>query len=154
MSSRTPQMDGDGVLRAIVANALANALIVLAILILVFGGAALARPKLTYAGGKVVGLSNLSTDEGCLPAKLTGRIVKRGFGRDGLYLESVVLEEKSGQRSFINVEDGYRNLDAATNGAVKQSLETMLAVGQKVSLRVLGCGAAARMLTLDAVRPL
>ncbi len=133
MSSHTTQSTGDGVLRAVVANALANALIVLAILLLVLGGAALARPKLTYAGGKVV---------------------KRAFGRDGLYLESVILEEKSGQRTFINVEDGYRNLDAATNGAVKQSLETILAVGRGVSLRVLGCGAAARTLTLDAVRPL
>ena len=54
-----------------------EAVIVLAILLLVLGGAALARPKLTYAGGKVVGLSNLSTDEGCLPAKLTGKVVKR-----------------------------------------------------------------------------
>lgn len=154
MSSHTSQTAGAGVLRAIVANAFANALIVLAILLLVFGGAALARPKLTYAAGKVVGLSNPSTDEGCLPATLTGRVVKRAFGRDGLYLESVIVEEKSGQRTFINVEDGYRNLDAATNGAVKQSLETMLSVGMSVSLRVLGCGAAARMLTLDAVRPL
>jgi hypothetical protein len=154
MSSHTTQSTGDGVLSAVVANALANALIVLAILLLVLGGAALARPKLTYAGGKVVGLSDLSTDEGCLPAKLTGKVVKRNFGRDGLYLESVILEEKSGQRTFINVEDGYRNLDAATNGAVKQSLETILAVGRGVSLRVLGCGAAARTLTLDAVRPL
>lgn len=154
MSGRTSQTAADGLLRSVVADALASILIVLAILLLVFGGAALARPKLIDAAGKVVGLSNLSTDEGCLPAKLTGRVVKRAFGRDGLYLESVILEEKSGQRTFINVEDGYRTLDAATNGAVKQSLETMLSVGKTVSVRVLGCGAAARTLTLDAVRPL
>ncbi|AMB43533.1 MULTISPECIES: hypothetical protein [Methylobacteriaceae] len=154
MSGRTSQTAADGLLRSVVADALASILIVLAILLLVFGGAALAQPKLTYAAGKVVGLSNLSTDEGCLPAKLTGRVVKRAFGRDGLYLESVILEEKSGQRTFINVEDGYRTLDAATNGAVKQSLETMLSAGKTVSVRVLGCGAAARTLTLDAVRPL
>lgn len=154
MPSQTSQRAADGVLRSVVADAFATALVSLAILLLVFGSAALARPKLTYAAGKVAALSNLSTDEGCLPAKLTGRVVKREFGRDGLYLQSVVLEEKSGQRTFINVEDGYRTLDAATNGAVKQSLETMLAVGRPVALRVLGCGAAARMLTLDAVRPL
>jgi len=154
MSGRTSQTAADGVLRSVVADALASALIVLAILLLVFGGTALARPKLTYEAGKVVGLRNLSTDEGCLPAKMAGRVVKRAFGRDGLYLESVILEEKSGQRTFINIEDGDRNLDAATNGAVKQSFETMLSVGKPVSLRVLGCGAAARMLSLDAVRSL
>jgi len=154
MPGRTSQTTADGVLRSLVADALASALIVLAILLLVFGGTALARPKLTYEAGKVVGLSNLSTDEGCLPANLAGRVAKRAFGRDGLYLESVIIEEKSGQRSFINVEDGYRNFDAATKGAVKHSLETLLSVGKSVSLRVLGCGAAARTLTLDAVRPL
>lgn len=154
MFGRTSQIAGSGAVRSLVADAFATALILIAILLLVFGGAAVARPKLTYAGGKVVALSNLSSDEGCLPAKLTGRIAKREFGRDGLYLQSVVIEEPSGQRSFINVEDGYRTLDAATNGAVKQSLETILTVGRKVSLRVLACGAAARMLTLDAVRPL
>ncbi|MBB2961556.1 hypothetical protein [Methylobacterium sp. R2-1] len=154
MPSQTSGIAGDRILRSVVADAFATALIVLAILLLVLGGAALARPKLTYAAGKVVGMSNLSTDEGCLPATMTGRVVKREFGRDGLYLQSVVVEEKSGQRSFINVEDGYRNLDAATNGAVKHALETILTAGRKVSLRVLGCGAAARQLTLDAVRPI
>ncbi len=154
MPGQRSQMAEASVLRSLVADAFATALIVLAILLLVFGGAALAGPKLAYAGGKVVGLSDLSTDEGCLPARMAGRIAKREFGRDGLYLQSIIVEEKSGQRSFNNVEDGYRNLDAATNSAVKHSLETILAIGRKVSLRVLGCGAAARQLTLDAVRPL
>ncbi|KQQ27147.1 hypothetical protein ASF53_19815 [Methylobacterium sp. Leaf123] len=154
MPGRTSQTAANGVLRSVVADALASALILLAILLLVFGGAVLARPKLTYDAGKAFGLSHLATDEGCRSAKLAGRVVKRAFSRDELSLESVILEEQSGQWTFINVEDGYRTLDAATNGAVNHSLETLLSVGKPVSLRILGCGAAARTLTLDAVRPL
>ncbi len=154
MPGQTSHSAADGVLRSVVADAFATVLIAVAILLLVLGGVALAAPKLSHAAGKVVGLSNLSTDEGCLPAKMTGRVVKREFGRDGLYLQAVIVEEKSGQRTFINIEDGYRNLDAASNSSVKHALETILTVGRPVALRVLGCGAAARQLTLDAVRPL
>ncbi len=154
MPGRTSHSAADGVLRSVVADAFATVLIALAILLLVLGGVALAAPKLSHAAGKVVGLSNLSTDEGCLPAKMTGRFVKREFGRDGLHLQAVVVEEKSGQWTFINIEDGYRSLDAATNASVEHAVETILPVGRPVALRVLGCGAAARQLTLDAVRPL
>ncbi len=45
---------------------------------------------------------------------MSGTVLKRAFGRDGLFLQSVVVEERSGQRSDIIVDDGYRSLDAAS----------------------------------------
>lgn len=149
-----PPVDGRERRRSLIAHAIVDGLILVAIALLLLAGPALAKPALTASGGTVIALSNLASDEGCQPARMSGTVLKRAFGRDGLFLQSVVVEERSGQRSVINVDDGYRSLDAASSGAVKQALDTLLTVGRKVSLRVLGCGAAGRTLSLDAVKPL
>lgn len=112
-----------------------------------------APPKVTMAssGRRVVALTNLTSGEGCLPAVVKGKVVKRDFEPNGLFLSGVVIEEAGGERTFVNAGDN-RGTDAATIGLVKQGLETMLRIGNRVTIGVMGCGAAGRVLKMKSLR--
>lgn len=120
----------------------------------VSSGPTLSAPRLTTSAGKVTAITGLSTDEGCFSTKISGTVVKRQFTSDGLYLNGVVVEEKSGERSFVNVDDNYKQSGAAMLGNVKRTVETMLNIGKRVSLGLTACGAAGRMLTIDSIKPI
>jgi hypothetical protein len=111
------------------------------------------RYTLDPSGRTVVSLSNLSDAEDCYPAKLKGKVAKRTFDARGINLESLVIEEPNGSRSFINGNSNHGD-DAATMGTVKRGLETLLKVGRRVEIGVYACGAAGRVQMLNAVRAL
>jgi hypothetical protein len=75
------------------------------------------RYTLDPSGRTVVSLSNLSDAEDCYPAKLKGKVAKRTFDARGINLESLVIEEPNGSRSFINGNSNHGD-DAATMGTV------------------------------------
>ncbi|RVU19476.1 hypothetical protein [Methylobacterium oryzihabitans] len=103
-------------------------------------------------GGRVTGIQNLVPRDECFPATIQGRVVKRDFDRSGLYLAGIVVEEKKGTRTFINVDNEYVDKDAVTTARTKSALEEMLAIGKKVNLGVYACGAAGRTLNVHSVK--
>lgn len=110
--------------------------------------------ELDSAAGRVVRLSNLSPAGDCKPASVSGSVVNREFDRTGLVMRSVVIQDADGDRALINVDQVA--IDAPHVSTVVRSwiligLRTMLADGQRVHLGVKLCGAAGRVIMLDAV---
>jgi hypothetical protein len=68
-------------------------------------------------------------------------------------LNGVTVEEASGRRTFINVDVNTAELAMYQIGWVNEGLTTLLRQGARVSLVVKLCGAAGRVIVLDAVRP-
>lgn len=110
--------------------------------------------QLDASGGRVVRLSNLTSAEGCHPSTASGRIVRREFDKAGLAVSGVVVEQASGDRSFINVDQSAidpSRVGLATRGWILTGLSTLLREGQEVRLGVKLCGAAGRVAVLDDV---
>jgi len=102
--------------------------------------------------GNVLSLSNLTADLNCLPDRLEGRVVKRSFNDGGLVLQSFVLEYEEGARELINVHvDNLDSAGMATIGNVIQGLQRLIREGRTVDIGAQRCGAAGRVLYLDAV---
>jgi len=118
-------------------------------------GAAVAEPryKLDPKQEKAIELSNLSPSPDCHPGTLTGRVAKRNFDDQGVRMISVVVEDRSGERSLINIDtDEIGNASRLVQGWVAQGLQTLLREGRTVTLKVRWCGAAGRVAMLDGVR--
>lgn len=112
--------------------------------------------QLDSSGGRVVRLSNLTPGEGCHPASASGRVVRREFDKTGLVVSGFVVEETTGDRSFINVDQSAidsSRLGLATRGWILSGLSTLLSEGQEVRLGVKLCGASGRVAVLDDVSP-
>lgn len=110
--------------------------------------------QLDASGSRVVRLSNLTPGEGCHPSATFGRVVRRHFDKTGLIVLGVVVEEPSGDRSFINVDQSAidaSRLGLATRGWILMGLSTLLREDQEVRLGVKLCGAAGRVVVLDDV---
>jgi hypothetical protein len=101
---------------------------------------------------KVIALSNLTSDNDCSGGQETGKIVKREFGKDGLNLIGVVIEQPDGSREFINVEVDLDKTDNVTRSWVMKGLQSLLAEGRSVQIDVRLCGAAGRVKMIDAIR--
>lgn len=122
-------------------------------LAMVVSGAAWAEPQTTFSGTTPTAVTGLSEENGCFPAKLNGRVVKRAFDANGITVTSITIEERSGERSFINVDD--ENLKTASMSARSNAIRAMqilLKEGARVNLGIFACGAAGRVMMLDAVR--
>ena len=74
------------------------------------------------------------------------------FGDNGLELTGLVVEKPDGSRVHINVDPLPATLDSVTRGWVISGLHTLLAEGREASLGVKACGAAGRVLMVQAVR--
>lgn len=126
-------------------------------------GTAMAGPSLAQAPapepmyrvdakGNVIALGNLTSGLDCLPDRLSGRVVKRTFNDDGILLQSFVLEYPEGERDFINVSiDHLGASNMVTVGHVVQGLQRLVREGRVVDIAAQRCGAAGRVLYLDAV---
>lgn len=109
------------------------------------------EPQTKFAGNRPVSVTDLVDRDGCFPAKLSGRVVKRAFDENGVTLKSVTVEEASGERSFINVDS--TRLEAASMAAranAVRALQIVLREGARVRLGVFACGAAGRVMMLDS----
>jgi hypothetical protein len=101
----------------------------------------------------VLAVSNLYTDNTCAPlAPQKGTVVKRNFDTDGIAITGFVLEEPDGTREFINVSLALDNADMVTRGWVMRGVQTLLAIGRTTVVAIKACGAAGRVLQLDAAR--
>ena len=107
---------------------------------------------------KVVELANLTKPcgLGSESATIEGKVVRLQFDDSGIAVIGFVLEESNGSRSFVNVhtpsisDDG---MDMADLGWIEQGLQTLLRPGTYIQGAIQRCGAAGRVLALDAVRP-
>lgn len=110
------------------------------------------RYKLNKQQTRVIEISGLSNTEDCHPFNMSGRVTDREF--DGPRVTGVTIEDKTGERTFINVEaPTLETSDRVTIGWINQGLQQMLREGQRVSMRVAACGAAGRVMVLVRLRP-
>lgn len=127
--------------------------ILIALAVMVSGAAWAAPIETKFAGNTPVALSGLSDENGCLPAKLTGRVVKRAFDDGGFKMKSVVIEERSGERTYLNIDtDKINKASAAEMGNANRGLQILLNEGNRVTLGIFACGAAGRVMMIDSVQ--
>jgi hypothetical protein len=108
--------------------------------------------KLDASQKRVVSLSNLIDRGDCHPGKIVGRVVKRSFDQSGTLPTSVTFEEKSGVRTYVNIDaDKVSASNMVTRGWIFQGLQTLLREGQNASVGVYLCGAAGRVIMLNSV---
>jgi len=112
-----------------------------------------AQLQTTFRGNRPIAITGLVEQDGCFPARITGRVVKREFNNNGLVVQSVTLEEASGERTFVNVDSGrLDSADLATRSDAIRGLQILLREGSRVTLGVFACGAAGRVIMLNSVR--
>lgn len=126
-----------------------------AVVFALMASAAAGQPqyKLDKSGKRVVRISGLAPDGMCLPDKIVGTVVERGFGASGTVLESFTLEVSSGERVLVNVD--LSGLDAASmidQRWIHQALQILTKKGRKVAAGLVACGAAGRVLYLDSLK--
>jgi hypothetical protein len=108
--------------------------------------------QLNSGANKVVSLLNLSSS-GCSPGgSVSGKIVHREFGNDGQTLTNFVIEETDGTRATVNVFVDLTNADQVNRSWIMRGLQTLLVEGRSTYINVRACGAAGRVLELDAAR--
>lgn len=115
---------------------------------------ALAGPiETSFSGTNPVAITGLTDENGCFPAKLAGRIVKRTFDANAIKVSSIVVEERSGERTFVNIDTN--KLDKADNASLSNAIrgmQVLLKEGNRISAGIYACGAAGRVIMLDSVR--
>lgn len=112
------------------------------------------RYKLDAGGRRVVEVTNLGGTEGCVPSRVSGKVVAREFDKRGTTLTGVTIEEKDGSRTFVNVGDlPTSEMSMVEIEWVNRGLQTLLKQGAGVALVAGACGAAGRVMVLEAVRP-
>lgn len=128
--------------------------VVAALVFLVASGTATAEPryKLNKAQTKVVSLSGLGSGDPCLPDKISGRIAAVNYEANGVVIESFALESKDGSRDLINIDvANIQEANMVTIAWVKEGMQQFIRKGKRVSVGILRCGAAGRVLYLDSV---
>lgn len=101
--------------------------------------------------GMPIALSGLTDVEACHPNKIDGQIVSRSFANDALTLNGIIIEEKSGQRVYINV-DKPADVSQVEKNLIYQGLQTLARVGRTATLDVMACGAAGRTFFLNGIK--
>ena len=108
--------------------------------------------QLDPSQSRVLSLSGLAADPDCHPGMLSGRVAARQFDRRGTGLTGITIEDRSGRRIFVNVDVKTDDLGMYQIAWINEGLTTLLRQDARVSLTVKLCGAAGRMMFLDAVR--
>jgi hypothetical protein len=101
--------------------------------------------------GITVEVSGIEQQYDCHPGTFDGLIVKREFGHDGVTLNDIVVQNVDGTRSFINVSIPD-DMSMALRGGVVDGLQRLSKVGRRARGRIYYCGAAGRVLNLEAIR--
>lgn len=115
------------------------------------GAGAEPKYRLNKSETRVTALSGLSSGGMCQPFEMTGRITDRKF--EGPRVVGFTVADKAGVRSYINIEPiNLDNADMVTIGWINQGLQQMTREGSRVRLRIDACGAAGRVMILDAIR--
>lgn len=116
---------------------------------------ALARPSYTLDRTKsdVVRLSGLGDEQGaCARTRFSGRVAQRRFDPAiGTKLTGITIESRDGTRDFINVEIPA-GTEAFDQRWIAQGLQKLTTEGRRVTVAVLGCGAAGRVMYLDGIQ--
>lgn len=118
----------------------------------VASSAAVAGPKyqLDRTNSRVVALSGLSSGGLCQSFEMTGTIAGRKF--NGARVVGITVKDKAGIRSYVNIEPvTLDNADMVTIGWANQGLQQLTRKGSRVRLRIDACGAAGRVMMLDAI---
>lgn len=113
---------------------------------------AVSAPKyrLNKAGTQVTRVSGLAPKAYCFPAKIAGPIVDRQFAAGGILLQSITIEEPSGERTFINVDlSELENASKIDHDLIIRSLQLLTRKGRSVKAGIVACGAAGRVMVLD-----
>ena len=128
----------------------------LAIVILVFAGSSMAQAaeiKVTYAGSSPIAISGLVEQDGCHPDTIVGKVVKRTFDDGGILLQTAIIEQRSGERSLVNIDDAkIKEAGVPVSTSVVPALQVILREGKQVRMDIFACGAAGRVLVLNSVR--
>jgi hypothetical protein len=107
--------------------------------------------KLDSKQKRVIEIVSLGGVGDCVPSALIGTVVARQFNNDGIDLISVTLENKFGERTFINLNTP-NEFSLTDIEWIRRGLQTLLKVGNRVSLGVGFCGAGGRVNVLNAVK--
>ena len=102
----------------------------------------------------VLEIWNLSPDMDCFRSELDGSVVAQEFYNRGTIVTGFTVQPPRGTRQYVNVETKPNEWDRLTTGWVMQGLEQMTARGSRVRLMVKYCGAAGRVVYLEAIRRL
>ena len=92
-----------------------------------------------------------ATNDSCHPDQFGGRVAKRKFDESGLIITGAVLEFDDGTRQFVNIEVDTEVMAPIQTGWVVPGLQKLFKEGRDVSLKLYRCGAAGRVLYVDAV---
>lgn len=128
--------------------------ITIACVVLAFPALGEPQYKLNKQKTSAIALSNLSPGgDPCLPDRAIGRIVAVKYNEMQTLPIAFTIEHSSGERTLINVDvDEFMNSSRLAQGWVGQALQKMVRKGRTVSLGVKLCGAAGRVVMLDAIR--
>jgi hypothetical protein len=118
------------------------------------GGAAHAAVQFTQDHqGVTTAIRGLHVDNTCGLRPMAGKVVKRTFNSDEIMPTGFVLEGSDGTRTFINIDiDGADDWDEATRRAVYPGLQRLTKPGRMVRGRMLACGAAGGVFSVETVR--
>lgn len=126
----------------------------LAIIVLGLGLASPAlaiQPQTKFAGKTPVAVSGLAERNDCYPHKLAGKVAARKFDESGIVLQSVTIEDSSGERTFINIDtDVIAQASAVVRANALRGLQVVLREGARVRLGLYACGAAGRVVMLES----
>lgn len=110
------------------------------------------EPQTKFSGNTPVAVSGLSERNGCYPHRMAGRVAARKFDESGVVLQSVTIEDGTGERTFINVDTNViAQANAADRTNALRGLQIVLREGARVRLDVYACGAAGRVIMLESV---
>jgi hypothetical protein len=112
-------------------------------------GSAYAELRFQRNGNDVVGIFDLYSDASCKLRPLHGKVVQRRFEDDAMTIKGFVVERSDGTRDYVNVslpDESMFNTNLAIYG-----LQRLIRQGRIVQGRVLCCGAAGRVGTLEAI---
>lgn len=128
--------------------------IVIASLVLAAASAALAGPiEAKFSGANPIALYGLSDEGTCIPDRISGRVVKRVFDDGGFKMKGAVIEQQSGERTYLNIDtDKISKASAAEMGNANRGLQILLNEGNRVTLGIFACGAAGRVMMIDSVQ--
>lgn len=115
----------------------------------VASGVALAEISVKRArDGAIVSMANLSPAKDCSPMVLRGRVSNLTFEQGELH--GYTLSQKGGEQ-YINVPALYYFPDPRQKAIARDGYASLIRDGRNVKIRALFCGAAGRIVKMDAI---
>ena len=103
---------------------------------------------------QTVSLSGLNDDDTCVtPRRLDGRVIERGFFKDGVSLKDFVVEHSDGSRDDVSIPGDYSTevIGEFPASVIRDGLQRLTNPGRVVRGRVVLCGADGSNATLDSI---